>query len=114
MYKLKYKIWLDKKGKVFGDGPCKLLKGIEEHGSLSNAAKAMGMSYSQAHNLIKNIEEKLGFSLLARKVGGSGGGGSELTQEAHDLMKKYLEFHNECEIILEEIFQKHFCPKHKT
>ncbi|KUO50363.1 MAG: hypothetical protein APF76_11695 [Desulfitibacter sp. BRH_c19] len=108
MYTLKYKIWLDKKGKVFGDGPYKLLQGIEEQGSLSNAAKSMGMSYSQAHTLLKRIEKNLGFPLIQSQIGGPMGGGSELTDDARQLMEKYVIFHEECEIALEKIFKKHF------
>ncbi|MEW6621871.1 MAG: LysR family transcriptional regulator [Bacillota bacterium] len=108
MYKLKYKIWLDKDGKVFGEGPCFLLKGIEKHGSLTSAARELKMSYSQAYNLIKNIEEKLGFTLITSQTGGPGGGKSELTAEARLLLEKYTNFHQECQVQLEQIFQKHF------
>ncbi|MFZ5651274.1 MAG: LysR family transcriptional regulator, partial [Bacillota bacterium] len=41
----------------------------EKHGSLTSAARELKMSYSQAYNLIKNIEEKLGFTLITSQTG---------------------------------------------
>jgi molybdate transport system regulatory protein len=105
---LKYKIWFDKDGKVFGQGPYKLLMGIREKGSLSESAKNLGMSYNKAYNLIKDIEDKLGFSLVTSKSGGAKGGGSQLTGEAENLMKVYNDFCCECEESLQKIFDKYF------
>ena len=73
MYKLKYKIWIDQDGKAFGEGPYKLLEGIKKTGSLSQSAKALNMSYSQAHNMMKTLSQKLGFPLINSKSGGPGG-----------------------------------------
>jgi len=107
-YNLKYKIWLDSDGKVFGVGPCQLLQGIAETGSLVSAARAMNMSYSQAYNLIKALERRLGFALIASQAGGSGGGGSELTPEARELMTTYQSFSIECHQALTALFVKYF------
>ena len=108
MYQLKYKIWIDKDGKVFGKGPLELLKGVKDTGSLSEAARNMNMSYNKAHNLIKSIETKLGYKLISSKSGGLKGGGSELTKEAEELINTYQNFNDECERSLHEIFHKHF------
>jgi len=69
-YSLKYKIWLDSDGKIFGAGPCQLMQGIAETGSLVSAARTMHMSYSQAYNLIKALERRLGFALITSQAGG--------------------------------------------
>lgn len=111
MFEVKYKIWLDKDGKVFGKGPYCLLKGIREKGSLSKSAKSMGMSYNKAFNLVKDIEDRLGFKLLTSKSGGTKGGGSILTEEAENLIKVYEEFFQECEQSIHEIFSRHFIDK---
>ena len=77
--KLRYKIWIEKDGKkVFGDGPLDILHRVERAGSLRQAAEEINMSYSQAWNLIKDLEERLGFKLLERKIGGESGGGHNL------------------------------------
>ncbi len=108
MLNLKYKIWLEKDGKVFGEGPYDLLKGVEETGSLMGSARAMNMSYSQAHGLIKRIEKRLGFKLINSKKGGKSGGHSSLTKESKQLMKDYIEFKEECDNALNNIFEKYF------
>lgn len=108
MLHLRYKIWLENGGKVFGKGPHLLLQGVLQHGSLSEAAKEMGMSYNKAHNLIRDIEQRLGYKLIASKTGGTKGGGSELTKEAEALMMRYEKFYSECEQSLQNIFEKYF------
>lgn len=108
MYQLKYKIWIENEGKVFGKGPYELLIGIKKFGSLSEAAKNIKMSYNKAFNLIKDIEKRLGYSLIKAKTGGSGGGGSQLTEDAEKLMMKYDAFIKECDLELNKIFLKHF------
>ena len=108
MYQYKYKIWLEKDGKIFGEGPYRLLKGIQDSGSLNTSAKAMKMSYSQAYKLIKNIEKRLGFSLIISQTGGSGGGGSVLTKEALELMEKYRAFEKDCREAIHATFDKYF------
>lgn len=85
-----------------------LLKGVEKYGSLSQAAKELNMSYNKAHKLIKKVEDRIGFKLLKTKTGGTGGGFSQVTDEAKELIKKYENFHSECDLILNELFKKHF------
>ena len=42
-------VFLDEnREKFFGEGPCRLLRGVEETGSLRSAALDMGMAYTKA------------------------------------------------------------------
>ncbi len=106
--KIGYKLWIDKNGKAFGDGPHELLSKVQKHHSLHRAAQTMGMSYNKAWRLMGTLEKRLGFLLLERKTGGLAGGGSSLTPEAKKLMKRYERFRKEAVKNLEEIFKKHF------
>jgi molybdate transport system regulatory protein len=106
--KIGYKVWLDNHGKVFGDGPYELLRRVEKMRSLHQAANQMGMSYSKAWRLIQTLEERLGFALLERKVGGLSGGGSRVTPQGKDLMNHYEGFRKDIEKSLEKIYRKHF------
>lgn len=106
--RLTYKVWLDQNGKVFGDGPYELLKYVEQTGSLRNAALQLGMSYNKAWNLIRNIEQRLGFTLIEGRSGGDSGGGSTVTPEALRLMDKYRIFREEVNTALNSIYKKHF------
>lgn len=106
MLQIKYKIWLDDGGKIFGPGPYTLLCKVRETGSLSEAAKSMGMSYNKAFNLIKTIEGRLGFKLIISQTGGKKGGGSQLTEKADDMISLYETLTSECEQSLKNIFDK--------
>jgi len=87
---LRTKVWLRRDGRVvFGEGLARLLRGIHSHGSLSRAAKDEGISYRHAWGDIKKVEERLGFKLLERSVGGKSGGGSSLTDKGYRLLEAY-------------------------
>lgn len=107
--KLRYKLWIEKDGeKAFGDGPLDILHRVERTGSLRQAAEEINMSYSQAWNLIKDLEKRLGFNLLKRKVGGERGGGSEITEEARELMMKFEIFRERSDQSLHSLYKKIF------
>ncbi len=106
--KVAYRVWLDNNGKVFGEGPYRLLKGVEKLGSLHQAAMEMEMSYRKAWLTVKTCEERLGFNLLDRKAGGTSGGGSHLTLKGKNFIKRYEKFRIEANKALERIYQKHF------
>jgi len=106
--KIRYKVWLDCEGKAFGEGPDRLLQRVEATGSLHRAAADMKMSYRKAWLMLRAIERRLGITLLERRVGGVSGGGSRLTPEARDFMKRYEAFRHEIEKALNRIYEKHF------
>lgn len=64
---------------------------IEVTGSMSAACRAMHMSYTKGWNMINNLESVLRIKLLKCNVGGSSGGGSSLTDEGMDFLRKYQE-----------------------
>ena len=103
-----YKVWLDNNGKAFGDGPYELLKRVDETNSLHRAAKEMGMAYSKAWRLIGAMEKRLGFLLIERKVGGPSGGGSRVTSQGKELMRRYKRFQRDVSTSLEKIYRTHF------
>jgi molybdate transport system regulatory protein len=106
--KLAYKIWLENDGKAFGEGPFQLLRRVIEKGSLSQASKSLEMSYQKAWLIIRKSEERLGFSLLERKIGGLAGGGSQVTAVGQEFMENYARFRKETEKKLNAVYQKHF------
>jgi molybdate transport system regulatory protein len=66
------------------------------------------MSYNKAWRILHAAEERLGFALLDRSVGGSLGGGSHLTPEAKDLLSRYRAVAADAEEALKDVFQRHF------
>jgi len=88
--KVNGKLWLESEGeRFFGPGPLELLEQIEETGSISNAAKAMNMSYKKAWELINHLNAQTNFPIVVPQAGGEKGGGSTLTCEALELIKYY-------------------------
>ncbi|NLO85103.1 MAG: LysR family transcriptional regulator [Clostridiales bacterium] len=75
--------------KCFGPGIASLMDGIDRGGSLSAAAREMGMAYSKAWTVFQNCEEVLGLPLLQRQSGGRKGGKSTLTPEGRALLAHY-------------------------
>jgi molybdate transport system regulatory protein len=106
--KVIYKVWLDNNGKAFGEGPYELLKRVEQTQSLHQAANQMGMAYSKAWTIFRITEQRLGFSLLDRKVGGRSGGGSQITARAKNLMKHYEGFRKDVEKAMRKSYRRHF------
>jgi molybdate transport system regulatory protein len=62
---IKYKIWIEKNGKVvFGKGRDDILKAVDEQRSLNVAAKKLEMSYRAAWGRIKASEERMEMKLV--------------------------------------------------
>ena len=97
--------------KFFGEGPCRLLRLVEETGSLRCAAASMEMAYSKALKLVKQAEEALGFPLTQRSAGGKDGGGSTLTPEGRTFLRQYEAYRDACVQANRELYAKYFPGK---
>ena len=97
--------------KFFGEGPCRLLRLVEEKGSLRSAAASMGMAYSKALKLIKQAEAALGFPLTARSVGGRDGGGSTLTPAGSAFLRQYEAYRDACIQANRALYDRYFPEK---
>ena len=86
----------DNNEKFFGEGPARLLRAVEETGSLRGAAASMGMAYTKALKLIRNGENALGFALIHRSIGGKDGGGSRLTDMGKEWLHRYEAYRDAC------------------
>ena len=75
--------------KCFGPGVARLLEAVDELHSLRAAAQSMNMAYSKAWAIVHGAEQGFGCKLLHSTIGGSGGGGAELTDEARQIMAAY-------------------------
>jgi molybdate transport system regulatory protein len=75
-------------GMSFEARDAELLRAVDEHRSLNAAADALGRSFSRAHARITALEAEFG-PLVERQRGGVGGGGSELTDAARDLLARF-------------------------
>src|SRR6187402_1733013 len=75
-----------------GPGKIGLLEGIERTGSLSAAARALGMSYRRAWLLLHSTNEGFLQPVVELSVGGKDGGGTRLTSFGRQLIADYRAF----------------------
>jgi molybdate transport system regulatory protein len=81
-------VHIEADGIAFDARDAALLRAVDEHGSLNAAATALGRSFAHAQRRVVALEEAFG-SLVERQRGGSGGGGSELTDRANELLTRF-------------------------
>jgi molybdate transport system regulatory protein len=85
------KVWIETSdGRVaLSDWRVMLLEAVAEHGSLVAAAKALDVPHRTAWQRIQEMEARLGVRLLETTSGGVGGGRSQLSAAAQDLVQRY-------------------------
>lgn len=102
-------IFFDDSGeKFFGEGPARLLHGIEEKGSVRAAAISMKMAYTKALAILRNAEAALGFPLIIRTTGGKSGGGSILTKQGKEWLNQYEAYRDACIQANSELYLEFF------
>ncbi|MYM83261.1 LysR family transcriptional regulator [Duganella sp. FT50W] len=83
-------VWMTIDGQKLG-GPDRvaLLAAVASAGSITAAAKAVGMSYKGAWDAIEAMNNLAGEPLVERVVGGKGGGGTRLTARGAQLVQNF-------------------------
>lgn len=83
-------LWLrSEQGNLGGRGRVALLRAVEEHGSITQAARAFGMSYKAAWDAVNTMNTLAGEPLVVRTTGGRGGGSSTLTERGRQLIARF-------------------------
>jgi molybdate transport system regulatory protein len=72
-----------------GPGRADLLELIVETGSISEAAKHMGMSYKRAWSLVQALNDGWGEPLVETARGGAAQGGAILTDAGREILSRY-------------------------
>lgn len=91
-------------GKDFGGQQrVALLASIAEHGSITQGAKAIGMSYKAAWDAIDAMNNLAGAPLLERTAGGKGGGGTRLTERGMQLVTNFRRIEHEHRLFMEHL-----------
>jgi molybdate transport system regulatory protein len=65
---------------AIGPGKAALLEAIIQTGSISGAARQLGMSYSRAWGLIESMNQCFKTPVVDTATGGSSGGGARVTE----------------------------------
>ena len=92
--------------KFFGPGSVGLLKEIDNCGNVREACERCGFSYSKGWTIIKDCEERFGYSIVERQPGGQSGGSASVTDKGRDLLAAYEELDNYLSEIAEEKFRQ--------
>lgn len=74
---------------AIGPGKASLLEAIGKTGSISAAAREMGMSYRRAWSLVDRMNADFVAPLVEKAAGGRGGGGAALSDLGRDVLKRY-------------------------
>jgi molybdate transport system regulatory protein len=100
---IRVRCWVDIDGvKFFGPGRAELLGLIEKLGSIAKAAKAMGMSYKKAWNMIEEMNARGQKPYVVASKGGQEGGGTVLTKTGKNAVLAYEKLLTDISLVLNE------------
>jgi molybdate transport system regulatory protein len=81
-------------GDRIGPGKIALLEAIQATGSISAAARRLGMSYRRAWLLVEQVNAALQEPAVAASIGGRQGGGAALTPIGERVIELYRSIEN--------------------
>lgn len=81
----------------------KLLEAIEQHGSISKAAKAVPMSYKAAWEAIDSINNLSSKPVVERETGGKGGGGTVVTPYGKKLIEMFYLLKKQHQLFIDKL-----------
>ena len=82
-----------------GPGKIRLLEAIRDSGSLSQAARDIGMSYRRAWLLVESLKQSFREPVTVASAGGKAGGGMLVTEFGDALIKSYHELERDFEML---------------
>ena len=90
-------------GTFLGDTRVRLLEAIAEHGSISQAAKHVPLSYKAAWDAVDTMNNLADQPLVLRSTGGRAGGGTLLTDHGRRLVALYRAVEGEYQAALDRL-----------
>lgn len=82
---------------AFGPGKADLLQAIVHCGSISGAAREMGMSYRRAWLLVEEMNGCFSSPLVSTATGGARGGGALVTEFGQAVLARYRRMQKKAE-----------------
>ena len=99
---------LSKEGDFFDPEVYRLLRFIDESGSIQAAAARMNISYTKGWKMVNRLEKEMGFLFLNRCNGGKNGGSSTITGEGRIFMERYHAMEEDIRRISQRFFDTYF------
>jgi molybdate transport system regulatory protein len=72
-----------------GPGKVQVLEAVRDHGSISAAARALGMAYRHAWELVDDLNRCFREPVVTTAAGGQEGGGARLTPFGEDVIRRF-------------------------
>ncbi|MCL4683451.1 LysR family transcriptional regulator [Myxococcota bacterium] len=91
MARVRLGVYLGEDGVKLGPGKVALLRAIRREGSISGAARSMGMAYRHAWTMIDELNRCFSRPAVRVTIGGRSGGGAELTPWGGELIACFEE-----------------------
>jgi molybdate transport system regulatory protein len=79
-----------RKAIAMGPGKADLLRAIEDSGSISAAARDLGMSYRRAWLLVDTMNQCFKSPVVETLTGGQKGGGAQVTDLGREVLERYV------------------------
>ena len=86
---------------ALGPGKVDLLEEIDHSGSISKAARVLGLSYRRAWTLVDTMNKNFRSSLVEGSAGGKKGGGAHLTSLGRKMVKAYRTMESKADIAMQ-------------
>lgn len=90
---------------ALGPGKICLLEAIDRNGSISSAARDIGLSYKRAWDMVATMNACFKSPLVASEKGGSGGGGARLTDLGRKVAGLYRDMEHKAELAAQPHWQ---------
>ncbi len=90
-------------GNFLGDKRIRLLEAVDRHGSISQAARTVPLSYKAAWDALDDMNNLAAEPLIRRSTGGRHGGGTELTDFGRRLIAFYRALEQEYQVAVERL-----------
>jgi molybdate transport system regulatory protein len=106
-FRVSGRVWIEgPRERFLGIGRYELLQHIHATGSISQAAKAMQMSYKRAWDLVTSMNAQSNSPLVATQTGGTHGGGARLTPQGEEALALFNGLQQRFEQFLAEETQR--------
>ena len=114
--KVKVKIWIedDEDNLMFGSGKTEVLEHIDSKGSISEAAKEVGMNYKKAWSHIKILEKNIDEAMVLTYKGRGENSGTTLTPKAREVIQTYKILQHDIKNFANERFVELFLKDGKS
>ena len=99
-------LWLNDSQSAFAADQVHLLRAIDDSGSISAAAKQVGISYKTAWERVDAINNMAPRPLVERAAGGAQGGGTLLTEYGKGIVRGFEAMQKEHQAFLQQLSRK--------